>query len=89
VVKNGEGRSLIVELKGCNVSDAGPQIKNTRSFLSSNNHTDKSPSALIVCAKVPLGVSTVQRLAEDLRKAGIRKLKVKSRCWEGSLEDLF
>jgi hypothetical protein len=79
---------LIIELKGKNVEDAEGQILNTAKFLKEHGKAVEQPSALIVCARVPLGVSAVQKITLQLKKAGIGKLKIKSREWTGTFESL-
>jgi len=73
--------SVITELKGKNIKEAGEQIVATKNFLSAGGFAEPHVGALIVSSKVPLGVSTVQQTALLLRKAGIARLRVKNRCW--------
>lgn len=84
-----DNRRVIVELKGRQIEDAGPQIENTLSFLARNGLVKNEISALVVCSKVPLGVSSVQRLAATLKTAGISRVKVKTGKWVGHFNDLF
>lgn len=89
VVSDENGHQVIVELKGRAVDDAVKQISNTLSYLKSESLIKERTSALIVCSKVPLGVSSVQRAVLKLRGNGVHHTKVKCREWRGTLVDLF
>jgi hypothetical protein len=89
VLNHPDQRRVIIELKGRHLSDARDQISDTFKFLSQTKRTGSGVSALIVCSKVPLGVSTVQRLTVALKSVGVVKVKVKSREWHGLFADLF
>jgi len=89
VVRNKQKNTVVVELKGKDVLEAGAQISNTVKFLSENGKCVGKPSALVVCAKVPLGVSSIQELTLSLKKAGVGKVKVKTREWRGEFASLF
>jgi hypothetical protein len=89
VVNHPDRRRVIVELKGRDVEGCEEQIKNTFKHLRSKDLAEGPVAALVVCSKVPLGVSSVQRLAGNLKAAGVAKLKVKSREWKGRFDELF
>jgi len=81
--------TVITELKGKNIKEAGEQIVSTKDFLTANNLVEPHLGALIVSSKVPLGVSTVQEVAVKLRKAGISRLRVKNQYWCGSADEFI
>jgi hypothetical protein len=77
--------NVITELKGKNITEAGQQVIATKDFMKSEGLLEPHVGALIVSSKVPLGVSSVQELALQLRKAGINRLRIKNRVWCGEI----
>lgn len=89
VLTHADQRQVLIELKGRHVEEAREQLVNTFDHMRSVGCASGRPAALIVCSKVPLGVSAVQRLTADLKSAGLGKVKVKSGEWKGRFADLF
>lgn len=89
IVTHPDCRRVIVELKGKDILAAGSQIVNTLRYLKSEGLLNGNVAALVVCSRVPLGVSSVQRLTGSLRQAGVHRVKIKSREWSGRFDDLF
>lgn len=89
VLRDVNDRTVIIELKGKAVADSVPQLKNTSVFVQNEHLVAGKPVALVVCAKVPLGVSEVQRITGELIRSGFGKVRIKSREWVGTFGSLF
>jgi hypothetical protein len=83
------GRRVLIELKGRDVEHGIEQISNTMVCMRKAGISATNVAALIVCTKVPIAVSRSQRLVAALKKQGVSKVKMKSRQWAGTFDELF
>ena len=91
VVKKGVG-SILVELKGCDVSHALDQIRETFEKLTKRQLIEGQPAALIVCRKpstYPSFTSKHQKLKQELRNKYKAPLHIKTGNYEYNFESLL
>jgi hypothetical protein len=89
ILNHPDGRRVVIELKGRDLAESREQLQNTLRYLSDNSLKVADVAALIVCARVPLGVSAVQRLAGEVKRMGFHNLRIKSREWRGTFNAVF
>lgn len=83
IVRPDDTLDIIVELKGRNIDRAEAQIAATYRYIKKHDCAD-TVSALIVSSKVPLGGEQSNRIVENLKRVGIRRVKIKTAQWAGS-----
>lgn len=73
---SGEGKSVLVELKGCNIDHACKQLLLAAEHENVKPHLNEKIGFMIVCSRYPSHTSTVQLTEDKIRKKYKAKLLV-------------
>ena len=98
VIKNGERAdwlvsrpgfaSVIIELKGRDVTHALEQVEATLAHCKAGGHFEGRVGALIMCKQVPRALTSAQRATDRFRKSYGSTLTISSSRYQFQIDDL-